>query len=138
MNNATRDLRGTRGIVGLCAIYAMNGAAAETGAVDLGMARLVQTMLALAGVVALIFVLAYLARRFQRIPQGGGALKIVDALPLGARERILLIEADGERLLIALAAGRIDALHVLGQRALMPASFHASLQALTATPERRP
>ena len=123
----------------LCAAHAANALAADSAPSAIGVTRLAHTALSLAGVVALIIVLAYIVRRFQRTPTGGGLLKVIDSLTLGARERILLLEADGERLVIGIVAGRIHALHVLGQIPKSPASFaanlHATLQTMAANRE---
>ncbi len=115
----------------LSALYAANASAVDA-VPTIGLARFAQTGLSLAGVVALIFGLAYLARRFQRTPTGSGLLKVIDGLTLGTRERILLIEADGERVVVAVVAGRIDTLHVLGRRLESSTSFAANLEAQTA------
>ena len=102
----------------------------------IGATRVAHTALVLVGIVALIFALAYLARRVQNIPgRANGALKIVDTLAVGARERVLLLEVDGERLLIAVAGGRIESLHVSGRRAPAVGEFSAALRgATTAVP----
>ena len=102
----------------------------------IGATRVAHTALVLVGIVALIFALAYLARRIQNIPgRPNGTLKIVDALAVGARERVLLLEVDGERLLIAVAGGRIESLHVSGRRAPAVGEFSAALRgATTAVP----
>ena len=53
----------------------------------------------------------------QRLRLGRGAsgkhLRIVDALALGTRERLLLVDVAGERVLLGVAGGRIERLHVL-------------------------
>ena len=91
---------------------------AATGATAdvLSVTRISQTLGVLAAIVAGIFALAYIVRRMPGIAaRAGGALKLVDALSIGARERILLVEVDGERLVIAVSPGRIEHLHVLGR-----------------------
>jgi flagellar protein FliO/FliZ len=75
-------------------------------------AQLVASLLV---VVALIFALGWLSRRMHRFSPGtrNRALRLVDVLPVGARERIAIIEADGQRLVVGLAPGRVQTLHVL-------------------------
>jgi flagellar protein FliO/FliZ len=93
-------------------------------------ARIGQTLVVLGAVVASIFALAYLARRVPGLAaRAGGTMKLVDALSIGARERILLIEVDGERLVVAVAAGRIERLHVLAGATTPPPNFTAALSA---------
>lgn len=89
-------------------------------------ARIGQTLAVLAAVVAAIFGLAYLARRVPGLTsRPGGALKLIDALSIGARERILLIEVDGQRLVLGVSPGRIERLHV--GRGDGAGSFNAAL-----------
>ena len=68
-------------------------------------ADLSSVILSLALVVAFIVGAAYVVRRtpFGAGVRRGDALKIVAALPLGPRERLLIVEARGEELLIAVS-----------------------------------
>jgi flagellar protein FliO/FliZ len=78
--------------------------------------RIIETLGALAAVIAVIFVLAFLARRLRDLgPRPPGALKIIDNLSLGARERVVLIQVDNERVLLAVTGGRIETLHRIPQ-----------------------
>ncbi len=73
-----------------------------------------KTLLALGLVVGLVLLSAWVLRRLQGLaPGGGGRLKVVAALPLGARERLVVVEVGGEQLLIGVAPGQVRALHVL-------------------------
>jgi len=61
-----------------------------------------------------IVVLAWIAKRFNRMQSpGGGNLKIVEGISMGARERVVVVEVDGERLLLGVSPGRINMLHAL-------------------------
>ena len=77
-----------------------------------GTAQLVGSLLVVLG---LIVVLGWLSRRLHRLAPGTRqrALRLVDALPVGARERIVLVEVGGQQLLVGLAPGRVQTLHVL-------------------------
>jgi flagellar protein FliO/FliZ len=86
-------------------------------------------------VLGLILATAWLARRIGRF-QGtsGGALRIVGGLSMGARERVVLIQVGDTQLLLGVAPGRIQTLHVLPEAAAIElpqqgagASFAASL-----------
>jgi flagellar protein FliO/FliZ len=75
--------------------------------------ELIRVVLSLGGVVALIFAAAWLTRRLQsRQFIGGRRLRCVESMSISARERVLLIEADGKRLLVGVGAGGVRALHV--------------------------
>jgi flagellar protein FliO/FliZ len=63
-------------------------------------------ILSLALVIGFIFAAAFVAKRmpFGLGARGNtGALKVVAALPLGPKERLLLVQAKGEELLIAVS-----------------------------------
>jgi len=95
-------------------------AAAEPVEVDLvaspalGMGQLFQTFFSLLLVVLLIIGLAWLLRRSGRFGSAlGGQLRAVGGLSLGARERILLVDAGGTHLLLGISpGGGIQTLHV--------------------------
>lgn len=75
--------------------------------------ELVRVMLSLGAIIALIFAAGWLTRRLQsRQFVGGRRLRCVETMSISARERVLLIEADGKRLLVGVGAGGIRALHV--------------------------
>jgi flagellar protein FliO/FliZ len=77
-----------------------------------GTAQLLGSLLLVLG---LIVALGWLSRRLHRFSPGtrNRALRMLDVLPVGTRERIALIEAGGQQLLIGLAPGRVQTLHVL-------------------------
>lgn len=75
--------------------------------------ELVRVVLSLGAIVALIFAAGWLTRRLQaRQPGGGRRLRCVESMSISTRERVLLIEADGKRLLVGVGAGGVRALHV--------------------------
>ncbi len=69
---------------------------------------------ALTGVLLLIFAAAWLLRRLQQ-SQGGsrGHLRIVSVLPLSAKERVVLIQAGEEQVLMGVSGAGIQHLHTL-------------------------
>ncbi|MDR3417528.1 MAG: flagellar biosynthetic protein FliO [Nevskia sp.] len=72
-----------------------------------------QTALSLLLVLGAIFALAWLLRRVQAVRPGqGGVLSVRGGLQVGARERVLWIRAGETDLLIGVAAGRVQTLHV--------------------------
>lgn len=87
------------------------GASVPTG---LGAGYLVQLTLALALVVAAIVVAAWLLRRVTRLQSSaGGALQVLGGLSMGPRERVVLIQVGETQLLLGVAPGRVQTLHVL-------------------------
>jgi flagellar protein FliO/FliZ len=71
-----------------------------------------QVILGLLLVLAMIFAIAWLLRRFgQGTLVGSQQMKIVSSLPLGPRERLIIVDVNGEQLLIGVAPGRISQLH---------------------------
>lgn len=78
--------------------------------------HLVSVTLALLGIIALIFAISWFVKRFG---QGGFAqnqhIKILSTMPLGTRERIVLIDAGGQQLLLGITATAINTLHVFSE-----------------------
>ncbi|WP_250876565.1 flagellar biosynthetic protein FliO [Luteibacter anthropi] len=94
-----------------CALMAAPVAAP---AVDSG-AELVRVLISLLGVVALIFFVGWLSRRAQvRIRPGGRKIRVVESMPVGVKDRVMLIEVGGKQLLVgASPGGGLRTLHVL-------------------------
>jgi flagellar protein FliO/FliZ len=113
----------------LCAPMSLLAAqpVAGTAARESAASQLGQLLLGLLLVVGLIFALAWLARRVQNA--GGGlsqAIRIVASLPLGTRDRLLLVQVGDEQLLLGISPGRISTLHVLKEPIVMPEGRGAS------------
>ncbi len=68
---------------------------------------LLLVLLAFAGVVYLL----------QRVPgfraRRGGCMRVVDAIALGARDRVVLVQVGKIQVLVGLTPGRMEALHVI-------------------------
>lgn len=61
-----------------------------------------------------IIALAWLAKRFNRMqPAGDACLQIVGGISMGARERVVVVQAGETRLVLGVSPGRINMLHVL-------------------------
>ena len=86
---------------------------------------LIQILTALAGVIALIVAAAWLMRRMGNVTgQRNEQLRVVAALSMGARERVVLMQVGEQQLLLGVAPGRIQTLHVLDQPLDMANSSH--------------
>jgi flagellar protein FliO/FliZ len=88
--------------------------AAPQAPAPLSNGQLIQTAGGLLLVLVLIIGLAWAIRRFGRLPSGAkGQLEILGGLSLGARERVVLLKVADTRLLIGVAPGRVQTLHIL-------------------------
>ncbi|HET8764800.1 MAG TPA: flagellar biosynthetic protein FliO [Rhodanobacter sp.] len=75
--------------------------------------ELVRVILSLVAVIALIFVAGWLSRRMQgRARAGGRRIRCVESMAVGARDRVMLLDADGKRLLVGVGPGGMRTLHV--------------------------
>lgn len=87
-------------------------AAAQTSAVPT--AGIGQMLLGLAAVIALVFALAWLARRLGVPMQNQSPLlRRIATLPLSARERVVIVEAGEQWLVLGVTAQHIQTLHTL-------------------------
>lgn len=85
-------------------------------------------------VLTIIFGLSWLMKKYSFLQPGlNGAISIQAATSLGNRDRLALIEVEGERVLIAISPGRISKLHVLN-----PSSFEATLQKAASQQSEQP
>ncbi|ULU27360.1 flagellar biosynthetic protein FliO [Dyella terrae] len=75
--------------------------------------ELARVLVSLVGIIALIFVAGWFSRRLQaRATPGGRRMRCVETMAVGARDRLMLVEADGKRLLIGMGQGGMRTLHV--------------------------
>ncbi len=78
-------------------------------------------------VIALILGLAWVLRKYGRLPNNNLVdMKVLGGLSLGTREKAVLIEVDNKRILIGVAPGHIQTLHVLDGSS--SASFDSKLE----------
>lgn len=67
-------------------------------------------------VIFCIVALAWVAKRFNRLQSTpDGSLRLLGGMSMGARERIVLVQVGGRQLLLGVAPGRINTLHVLDE-----------------------
>lgn len=97
--------------------------AAVPEAPGLSASALLQTALALALVVGILFLAAYLLRKLNggRGFGNSGPLRVVGGLMIGTRERIVLVEIDDTWIVVGLVPGQIRTLHTLPKGQLAPA-----------------
>ena len=71
-----------------------------------------QVVLALMATLGLVLLLAYLAKRFTGIGgRANSSIKVISVTQLGARERLVLVQAGDKQLLLGVAQQQISTLH---------------------------
>jgi len=73
-------------------------------------AAIVQMVLGLLLVIAVIFIIASIMRRVAFIPGQHKKLKVVAALSLGQKERVVLVQVGNEQLLLGVSQGQVTLL----------------------------
>lgn len=77
---------------------------------------MVQFFAGLLLVLVCVIVLAWMMRRFGRLQSSAnGALQMVDGIALSTRERLVLVQVGEVQVLLGVAPGRVEAVHVLEQ-----------------------
>jgi flagellar protein FliO/FliZ len=90
------------------------GAPAGLGVSPLGTGALMETAGGLLLILALIIGLGWLVRRYGRLPIAGkGIVTILGGVSLGPRERAVVLQVGDARLLVGVAPGRVQTLHVI-------------------------
>ena len=98
-------------------------APAAEAAPAVGASGLLQAGLGMVLVLGLIFLCAWLARRFGLPRFGGSALvKVVGSAMVGQRERVVVVEVGETWLVLGVTASQVNALHSLPAQALATAS----------------
>ena len=89
-------------------------APAGMGTSPLGTSALMETAGGLLLILALIIGLGWLVRRYGRLPMAGkGLVTILGGVSLGPRERAVVLQVGDARLLVGVAPGRVQTLHVI-------------------------
>jgi flagellar protein FliO/FliZ len=96
---------------------------AAAAAAPVGAGGLASVTMALLIVLAAIFAVAWLARRVRGVGNRvGNAIDVLADMPLGPKERAVLLKVGNEQILIGVAPGRVSALHVLRDPIEVPKS----------------
>ncbi|MGE5470036.1 MAG: flagellar biosynthetic protein FliO [Bacteroidota bacterium] len=105
----------------LLLLFPIAAHAAEAAATGVSLATYLQTGLALALIVGLLFGTAWLMRKLSGGKGfGQGGMKIVGGVALGPRERVVLIEVGDDWLVIGIVPGQIRTLHRLPKGSALP------------------
>jgi flagellar protein FliO/FliZ len=99
-----------------------------------GIGGLSEVTLALLLVLALIFVLAWLLRRLRGMgSRVGDAIDVIAQVPLGQKERAVLLKVGATQILLGVTPAQINALYVLPQPLELARSSGNSLGAAANT-----
>jgi flagellar protein FliO/FliZ len=92
-----------------------------------GIGELVHVVLALLLVVAVLVLLGRLLRRTRAFgAPGAKAMEILADLPLGTKERAILMRIGSTQLLLGVAPGRVSTLHVLATPLDLTSAAHVA------------
>lgn len=86
-------------------------AAAAAGSVAPGAGSVLGMFASLVLVIGLIFALAWLARRMQAMRRGPAGMQVLAAVPVGAKERVVMVKLGEEHFLLGVASGSVSLLH---------------------------
>ena len=81
----------------------------------------------MAAVLALIGLLSWLLRRSGHFQSGvSGSMKVLGGISMGARERVVLLQVGEQQLVLGVAPGRVQTLHVLDKPIPVEGEGHAA------------
>lgn len=100
-------------IISLCP-WLVSAESASTSVITLSPVYFLKLGLALVLVLSMFFILAYIVKRFNGLsPSANTGLKIVAALALGSREKLVVVEAGNCQIILGITPGNICKVHVL-------------------------
>jgi flagellar protein FliO/FliZ len=107
----------------------LSQAATSVAASDGGGAQMTAMASMLGGlilVLLLIFILAYLVRRFNLVPSSQGVLKTLAVTPLGQREKLVLVEMAGQQYLLGVTSSQVTLIDKLAEPVTVDTESFAS------------
>lgn len=108
-------------IAGLLALFCVTANSATEQGANAGSGNFTQVLLGLLAVLGLMAATAWLLKRFGvRQFTGTAPVKIVGGVSVGARERILVVEAAGQWIVVGVTPGRINALATMPRQEIAP------------------
>jgi flagellar protein FliO/FliZ len=107
----------------------------EVAPAAVGASGLLQAGFGMAMVVGLIFLCAWLARRFGLQRLGGGHLvKVVSSAAVGQRERVVVVEVADTWLVLGVTPSQVNTLHTLPAQAQPHTQAGAAMASAPANP----
>ena len=110
---------------GHCAEIALPGVGGE----------LLYGVFVLFALLAVMIVGLLMFRRVLGLKTVPGAVSLIGGVPVGSKERVVLLEVNGTRILVGVSPGQVQALHVFGDSA--QPSFATTVSGECAEAERR-
>ncbi len=111
--------QGAVALAGLLVQYSVRAEEGETAITvtdPMAVSNLWQLTFGMLAVLALMLGLAWLLKRTGKLQMAaGGGLKVLGGLSMGSRERVVLLQVGETQLLVGVAPGRVQTLHVLDQ-----------------------
>ncbi|MEM5503341.1 flagellar biosynthetic protein FliO [Shewanella frigidimarina] len=77
-------------------------------------------------VLAIIFLLAYIVKRLKLVPSSGGVIKTIAVTSIGQREKVVLVEVNGQQYLLGVTSQQINLIDKLATSVDVPISSFAS------------
>ncbi len=90
-------------------------ATAEKSAAPSSVATLASMVGGLIVVLLLIFALAYMVKRLNLVPSSQGVLKTLAVTPLGQKEKLVLVEVDGQQYLLGVTPHQVNLVDKLSE-----------------------
>lgn len=143
---ALRGLAVATGIAVLCLLAPVVFAAEKFAAPEVsqapaavGAGSLTQVTLSLLLVLGIVFAGAWLTRRLRGFGRfGHGALQVVTDIAVGTKERVVLVQVGKQQLLLGVAPGRVNTLHVLDEPVAPQTTDPVNASALDGSASPRP
>lgn len=93
------------------------------GPAGVGAAGLLQVAVSLAVILGLIVALAWVAKRLRLAPRvGQGAIRVLADLPVGQKERVMLLQVGDRQALVGVGADGLRALSLLEVQVTLPSA----------------
>ncbi|HYM33907.1 MAG TPA: flagellar biosynthetic protein FliO, partial [Steroidobacteraceae bacterium] len=104
-------------------------------AVTSGAGSMAQATLALVLVLAAVFAAAWGLKRLRKFGGAGSAgIEVISQAALGTKERAVLLKVSGAHVLVGVAPGQVNLLHVLAADAVVPTVSEVAQQTPTMAP----
>ena len=78
-----------------------------------------QLVIGLAAVVGIIFILSWLFKRFSGFAPVAKHMRVLGVLPLGTREKAVLVQVGSKQLLLGVAPGRVSHLETFDENVVL-------------------
>jgi flagellar protein FliO/FliZ len=101
---------------------AVSAAQQTTAGAGVDLTSLARLTIGLLVVIGAIVAVGWLLRRMGGWSAGAGQLRVLAGVSVGNRERILLVQAGKTQLLVGVAPGRVQTLHILDEPIEIPTS----------------